>query len=641
MNSAAPILELADGAEVVRRAWRDGLRPDPRISNVEWAEKHRILPGKTAAEGGPFRVSRTPYVREILERLNPDDPTHEVWLIAGGQVGKTTIAENWFGRLMDTAGGPCLAVRPTLDSAAGWNRQRIQPMIESTPTLLEKVAVARSRDGGNTLLFKDFIGGYLRMIGANSASGLKSSSEKNIYLDELDEMPPDIGGQGPAIDLARVRTRTFKQTYKIFGTSTPTIRGASPIETVFMETNQKYFHVPCPGCGELQVIRWENIRWDQGDPSSVHLVCVTCDEQIAEHRKTWMLEQGDWIATAVAKEPLVEGYHLSGLYSPIGWYSWEDAVKDHLKAKRQGREARKTWVNTVLAETFEEGGDGADSEMLIRRTEKYPAEVPAKCLVLTAGVDVHKDRFELEVVGYGIGEESWGIDYRVIQCNPLEIEAWQALDDVLLMQKYRHEHGDLMPISAACVDSGYSTQQVYAYTARRSARNIFAIKGMAGSGHPIVEAGKQRKTGRNAETAKLFTLGVDAIKGLIYSRLRLLEEGPGYCHFPQSDAYGVEYFQMLCAEKRLPRYSKGRLTYEWRVVRPGGRNEALDCRVYSYAALQLLNPVWSALRKRRREIQEQLAAAKDDQVERPPKKPRRERLAARENFVNKYRKGRR
>jgi phage terminase large subunit GpA-like protein len=221
---------------------------------------------------------------------------------------------------------------------------------------------------------------------------------------------------------------------------------------------------------------------------------------------------------------------------------------------------------------------------------------------------------ELEVVGWGPGEESWGIDYRVLYGDPGKLDVWQMLEDAL-GKTYAGESGVRQRISAACIDSGgHFTQQVYSYCRGKSGRRIFAIKGATGVGRPIVSAAIPRRTGRNRRPVDLFIVGVDEAKGLIYSRLKLQEPGPGYCHFPARPEYDEEHFAQLTAEKIVTRYQRGFPKREWVKTRP--RNEALDCRVYALAALCILNPAWEALARR--------AAAKDESPPTPKPAPIRQ-----------------
>ncbi|MFB3909969.1 MAG: phage terminase large subunit family protein [Candidatus Eisenbacteria bacterium] len=586
---------MSDFRSLCAEAWAAGLEPEPELTISEWAEQYRVLSGRATAEPGPWRTERTPYLREIMDALSPSSDTEMVVFMKGAQVGATECGNNFLGFVIHHAPGPMLYVQPTVEMAKRVSRQRIAPMIEACPPLRERVEEPRSRDSGNTILAKEFPGGILILTGANSAVGLRSMPARYLFLDEIDGYPFDVDGEGDPVELARKRTSTFSANRKVFLVSTPTVKGLSRIEAAFEQTDQRYYHVPCPHCGLYQPIRWAQICWPAGEPEKAQMVCEGCTGEIPEHQKTRMLEQGRWVPTAEGKRGL-RGYHLSSLYSPVGWYSWADAATDFLKAKHAGDELVKTWMNTVLAETWEEHGETLDDGSLFGRRETYAAEVPADAVVLTAGIDIQDDRIEMEIVGWGPGEESWGVDYKVLWGDPGRQDLWDDLA-AELEQSYQHENGSKLRVAAACIDSGgHHTQAVYEFCRGRSARRIFAIRGAAGAGRPIVSAPLPKRSGRNRRPVQLFIVGVDEAKALIYSRLRIQERGPGFCHFPVKPQYEAEYFAQLTAEKIMTRYHRGFPKREWVKTRP--RNEALDCRVYALAALYLFRPHWGSLKRR-------------------------------------------
>lgn len=594
---------MSDPVRINAEAWAAGLEPEPALLVSEWADTFRMLSQQASVEPGPYRTSRTPYLRDLMDALSPSSPVEFVVLMKGAQVGGTECGNNFLGYVIHHAPGPMLYVQPTVEMAKRTSKQRIDPMIEACPELQERVKDPRSRDSGNTMLAKEFPGGILVMTGANSAVGLRSMPARYLFLDEVDAYEVDVDGEGDPVELAIRRTATFRSNRKVLIVSTPKLKGTSRIERAFERSDKRYYHVPCPHCGLYQPIRWAYIRWPEGEPSKAVLVCEACEQEIPEAKKGWMLEQGRWEPTAVG-DPGVAGFHLSALYSPPGWYSWAQAAADFLKAKHEGLEAMKTWVNTVLGETWEEPGDSVDHSVLFTRREAYPenARVADGVLCLTCGVDVQDDRLELEVVGWGMGEESWGIDYTVLHGDPGQPELWNMLSDALA-QTYADSHGLRFHIASTCIDSGgHYTQIVYGFCRLHKARRIFATKGRAGEGLPIVSSPSRRRSGRNRRPVELFTIGVDAAKGLIYSRLKRTEPGPGYCHFPMQPDYDEEYFAQLTAERIQTRYHKGFAKREWVKTRP--RNEALDCRVGALAALYLLNPNWNALDRRIRASRE-------------------------------------
>jgi phage terminase large subunit GpA-like protein len=244
------------------------LRPPPQLTVSQWAERHRILGSRASSEPGPWRTSRTPYLREVMDALSAVHPARRVVFMKGAQVGATESGNCWLGYILHHVPAPALAVQPTVELAKRFSRQRIDPLLEETPALKERVAPARARDSGNTLLSKEFPGGILVLTGANSAVGLRSMTARFLFLDEIDAYPGDVEGEGDPIALAEARARTFGWRRKAFLVSTPTIAGRSRIEREYAASDQRRYFVPCPHCGEMQWLKFERLRWEKGDPRS-------------------------------------------------------------------------------------------------------------------------------------------------------------------------------------------------------------------------------------------------------------------------------------------------------------------------------------------------------------------------------------
>ena len=608
-------MEMQSGAEIYAQAFGRGWLPEPRLTVTEWADRHRII--GTRAGHAPLRwdTSTTPYLREIMDALGPRSPARRVVFCKGSQLGGTEAGNNWLGFLMDRSPGGILVVRPTVDEARRFSRQRLDPMIEETPVLSGLVRTARSRDAGNTLLLKEFPGGVLMLTGSNSATGIKSMPIRDLFCDEIDEYPGDVDGQGDPIALAEKRLSgpTYSRR-KVFLVSTPTIKGLSRIEAEFLESDQRRYFVPCPHCGHFDWMRWENIRWEEGKPETAALSCVACGTMIEERFKREMLPRGKWRATAKSNGETI-GFHLSSLYSPLGWLPWSAAVAEFVKAKDDPMRL-KTWINTVLGETWEERGESVEPETLLSRAEEYAAEVPAGVGILVAAVDVQDDRLEVAVKGYGAAEESWLVAYQQIFGDPGGESLWLELDRFLL-QTFQAESGREVPISCVTVDSGgHHTEQVYRFCVPRLKRRVFAIKGGGDQGKPLV--GRPRKS--NRYRANLFTLCVDTGKGTIYSRLKIAGPGPGYVHFPEW--IDEEYIAQLTAERAIRKWKKGKGTVrEWIKIRD--RNEALDLEVYCLAALYILGPsVVRSLPERASKLATTLTG-EEEEVRTPARRARR------------------
>lgn len=584
-------------ADAAIAALAEGLRPDPLISVSEWADRNRVLSSRESAEPGPWRTSRTPYLREPMDSLSRIDPVQEVVIVAGAQVGKTASGLCWVGATIDGSPGPMLCVQPRVEDAKKFSRQRITPLIEETECLRKKVRPARERDSGNTSLSKEYPGGILMLTGANSAAGLRSMPIRDLFMDEIDAYPGDVDGEGDPVDLAVARTRTFSRR-KVLLTSTPTVAGSSRVWTVWEQSDQRVYRVPCPECGHRQLIEWDRIRYDPLDWSvPARLACEGCGVLIDERHKGRMLAAGEWVALNPGAK--VRGFHVSSLYSPLGWFSWSDAAQQYEKAKGDDQRMR-VFTNTVLGMPWQEQGEAPAWEALYRRREPYRlGVVPAGGMVLVAGCDVQRNRLEVEVVAYGPNLESWSVAYEVLEGDTGTIQQsaevrcpWRALGE-LLNREFPTEGGGRLPIMRMAVDSGDQTAVVYEWVRSQHDLRLMATKGrdqqMPIVGMPTVQDVTVR--GRKVKGGiKLWPIGVSTAKRELYSWLR--QEAPldpgepmprGWCHFPE---YGEEHFQQLTAEELRMVKVRGFPKWQWEKVRQ--RNEQLDCRVLARAALATL-----------------------------------------------------
>jgi phage terminase large subunit GpA-like protein len=570
--------------------WFGIFRPPPRMTVSQWADERRYLSAESSSNPGKYSSELTPYAREWMDSVNDPTASGTVLMVAS-QLGKTEVLNNVVGYFMDVEPAPILMVQPTIDLAESWSKERLAPMIRDTPALRDKVADPRSRDSGNTLLHKIFPGGNIAMAGANAPSGLASRPRRVVLLDEEDRFPTSAGSEGDPASLAIRRTETFWNPV-VFETSTPTVKGTSRIEARFEESDKRRWMCPCPRCGHRQALKWAQVRYDpEGDGGDAMYECEGCKGELTDDERRWMVRRGEWVAEH--PERTLRGYHLNGIASLFrhkrGYRNrLHQMVAEHLSAKRKGKEVLRTWVNTFLAETWEEDGEGVAWEPLMARREDW-GDFPAGGLVLTAGVDIQGDRFEYEVVAWGEGEESWSIEHASVMGDFNRPETQAALDQVLLDGRWLHPSGAELSISCALVDSGHKTKAVYAYTRRRENRRVYACKGVGGPGVPIVG----RPTRRGIERAALFAVGTDTAKELIYSRLADGAAGAGFMHFPHDRP--EDWFRQLTAETKVTRY-KGGVPYSKFENPSKSRNEALDLRVYATAGLALLRVDWKKLK---------------------------------------------
>lgn len=570
---------MADGGSFVGRVFATAVRPNDPITVSAWADKHRRLTAKGASEPGPWRTSRVPFLREIMDCLSSQHIAKEVIFVKSTQVGGTEVGLNWIGYVMDHAPGPMLAVLPTVEVGMRWSKQRLASMIGASERLSRIIAPSNSRDGGNTTSMKEFAGdGMLIIGGANSAASLSSMPIKYLLLDEVDRFPIEVEDEGDPVDLAEARTTTFPRR-KIFKISSPTIESLSRINKDWKKSDQRRYHVPCPHCNAMQPLIWDNLTWPEDAPDKAAYRCVDCTALIEEHQKTWMLENGAWVAGHPDRE--VAGFHINALYTPIGLgKTWVDHAKRYLEVKSDPIRL-KVFTNTVLGECFEDETEKLDWQELKERAEPYALRtIPVGCLFLTAGVDVQKDRVEIFIRGFGEGGQRWVIDWHYIQGDPTRDEIWQTLDEYLA-KSLTNSFGISMRLAAVGVDSGYLTQDVYNFCRARRHRNIYAVKGAHGFTQQLLKRPTKQEFKRNGSSikagAEVYQVSSTTAKQHLYARLASDRKQPPQHrleHF--SHELPEDFYMQLTAEvfdpnKRLYIKLKDR------------RNEALDTSNYAEA----------------------------------------------------------
>ncbi len=623
---------------------RTYLRPKPRISVSEWVEKYRYLSPEDCENPGQWSFQGFEYLRGFMDVFN--DPTVKmITAIKSAQTAFTQAALNMIGYIIDIQPGPILIAYPTEGSVKKFSKRKLNPMLRDTSVLSGKVSEPRKRDGDNAILEKSFPGGFISMIGTNSPNALSSQSVQYLFIDELDRIPFEAGFEGDTIKVLQKRQQGFSN-YKCVVISTPTIKGISRIEDSFEKSDQRFYFVPCPHCSHFQTLRFENLKgWriDKGlyDLENTYYECENeqCKAELRERDKFYMVENGEWRA----QKPEIKdhaGFFINELYSPLS--TWANIVKQFIDAKNNQLKLR-SFKNLVLGEVWEDmTTKDMDSNELMKRCEHYGPELPNSIAILTAGVDVHDDRLEIIVKGWGLFEESWLIDYKILRGDPSTNKLWIDLDQTL-SKAYPHTFGASLLISAVCIDAmGHFTQQVYNYTKHdaRKKRRIYAIYGKSGDNLPIINFHPSQTRKGNS-----FAVGVDTAKELIYSRLSITEFGPGYMHFPyevsidrqtkKGFVIDKEYFEQLTSEKLITLYDKGIPKRIWKKLR--ARNEALDLEVYATAAYYTLQLDEHRISKILEDIK-----YKSELLKNPPDKKENEQKPIsvyKNNWVNSWRDG--
>lgn len=608
----------------------ENFRPPEQLTVDEWADKYRVLPS-TSAEAGPWRTSRTPYLREPM-RAFTDPKINRIVMVASSQVGKSEFELNCIGYIIAQDPGSILYIQPSEGDAKKFSRQRIAPMIRACKQLRGKVADAKSRDSGNTILQKIFPGGSLTLTGSNSAPALASMPIRYVIGDERDRWADSAGTEGDPWELAQARQITFYNR-KSVEVSTPTMKGSSKIEESYLQGTQERWVHQCPHCGEYSEICFETVSHkvhkkqikgrDIIDVEIQGHVCPECgcimtQDEMRKQPAKWVPENPD------AYNSGCRSFWLTAFASP--WVDWSSILLDVYK-NQDNPEKLKVIYNTKLGKLWEHRDVAQSDEELLKRLEEYPAELPDGVLCLTCGVDTQDDRLEYEVVGWGKNGESWGIKKGYIMSSPDNEGTWLKLDEVI-DHAYTFQNGQALQISITLVDSGgHFTQTVYEQCRKRQPKKVFAIKGRGGEGIPIVNPPKRVAIRDNKRiTCWLYSIGVDAGKATIYANIQVQTPGPRFCHFPKGyeRGYDMKYFNGLISEKMVKRKTAAGYKWVWEKLPGHRRNEALDCRNYALAGVKIISPDFDALARRLKELANAPAIeVKQEQKAAPVKKKRK------------------
>lgn len=616
------------GAARLNKAMRKalaGMTPPDDLTVTQWAETKRRLSAESAAEPGPWRTERTPYLREPMDAFT-DPKVRHIVMVAASQVGKSEFLNNCIGYIIDEDPGSILFIHPTTIDAQEYSKLRIAPMLRDSPALRQKIAAPKSRDSHNTILQKAYPGGILTMCGSTEAHALASKPIRYVFGDERDRWATSAGNEGDPWDLAMARQTTFYNA-KAVEVSTTTIKNASAIEAAYYTGTMERWNSKCPHCGEYHEIRWSDIRFEY-------------DEIIVSHKKTYKVKKVYYTcpgcgcisteaemkrapAKWIAENPEAYGqgtrsFWLNAFVSQ--WASWESIVLKYLNALGNTKKMQVVF-NTCFGEPWEDRGDIEDEDSLLARREDYgkdkngePVELPPGVLVLTAGVDTQDDRMEYEIVGHGFFGETWGIEKGIVMGRPDDDATWNKLDEVAFDRVMRFENGVGLRVSMSFVDEGgHFTQSVRAQCNARISKKVFCIKGMPGQDKPYISPPKKQKIFVNqiaVGTCWQYQLGVDSGKEIIMDNLRVQTPGQKYCHFPKRDDYGSAYFAGLLSETKVYDPNK-KQPWSWKKIPGHERNEPLDCRNYALAAFK-------ALPKNLDEIDRQIKAASGVRVPAPP-----------------------
>lgn len=564
------------------------------LSVSAWAAKYRLLSGKAASEPGKWRNERIPYLASIMDALDPRHPAPIVVLVASSQVGKSECGLNWIGRQCHQMPGSFLVLFPTESVARKWVKGRLDSMIATTPVLREMLPLGRRANNNNSLSEKHGPGFVLYTGSAGIPDDVASISVPHLFLDEVDRMPLVLDREGDPIELALRRSTTFPRA-KCFMTSTPTTAETSRIWPVWESSTMDRYYVPCPHCAHMQYLRWEQLTWLDRKPETAVYACEECGAAIEERGKQEMLSGGQWRSTHPELENDCKGFHVNGLYTPLGL---GDTWAKHAAAwdRAQGKESRlQVFYNTRLGEVHKGERQTVQWQELKARAEPYALRtIPRGTLILTAGTDVQADRLETQILGHGRNDRivvidsvvHYGDTTRTTPTGDGEPSVWTKLD-AYLAGEIMNSCGVAMRLSCSMIDAGYLPETVLNFTRTRKARGIFAARGSTNASRPPIGRPSypdvKRRGKADTRGAERYELGVSALKHWLFEALRA-DAGkpdapvlPADRHIRFSTDLPDEYYRQLTAESFDPKHG-------WQQRANYHRNEQLDTFVYARAA---------------------------------------------------------
>ena len=569
------------------------LKPKPKLTGSEWADKYFYLSAESSSAPGKWHTR--PWQKEILDAMT-DQKTQICIFKKPTRVGYTKMLNIVSAYFIHQRPSVQLHYQPNADEAKGYAEDEFEPMVRDNRLISKLIETPniRGRTKKEKTIKKLYPGGYAEFLGSESDRNFNRRTARVVSGDELDTWKKEVGGAGDAVMTMMRRTSDFWDRKNILGgkpigtefteeMDENDLDGVSVVDYWFKKGSQEYRHLPCPYCKFYQRFEFEDLTWNKDKdengkttkhyPETAYFKCKKCSERIYDHHKRDMDKRGRWVAkNPKALKDGIRSFHIWAMLSYSPNVTWIDIAKEFLSSKSD-RLKLKAFTSEVLALTYEDDYDKVSIRNSEERTEPYTSQVPNGVYILTAGADTQDDRIECEVIGWGEAEESWSIEYKILYGDTSKPEVWQRFDE-FLSKSYMHESGGLMKVYCTGLDTqGHRAKEAYAFCKARFSRRVFAFKGHRQLDAPVAP---RLATRNNKGKVPLFLIGVNQAKDVIYSHITTDAVGAGYMHFPSDKEYNEEYFKQLTAEVR------GR-DGRWKKTR--ARNEALDVRVYGYASL--------------------------------------------------------
>jgi phage terminase large subunit GpA-like protein len=580
----------------------------PTLKISEHAEKHRIMPSGTPRPG-PLDLSYTPYLIEPMDNMSPFSPIRRTIIMKGHQLGFTMLAECVLCYYMGYAPADILFMSATQDLLERWASRRLEPALDSYDLrrhIYAQYANKNTRKLGDKTFSKEYFGCRLDMASAQAASSQRATDKRILIRDEIDGAPAELKtGEGNWLDVSAGRVDFWGARAKILDFSTPTLVDSSAVNFEFQIGDQRYYFVPCPKCGEMQVLTRDrlhpiNINGQIDDTSYICKGQKECE--LKNHHKTEMMaiqNGAQWKPTAISTDPFVRSYQIGTLYSPVGTTTWHDIYKKSDKAKDKPAGMRAI-INLEDGLPYRETGERIPFEKTVGLRGNYASgEVPEGVIFLTGSGDVQRGaekwkdlsedelnaeiqkagrkapdkkfpRVEIEILGHGDKYRTWSVDYKIFygKIDDPFGGAWADLhkwiyDDYGLYYKKKDDKEFQVGFFGIDSGDGENTDTVYQFC--EGIPNMFPIKGFKDltqqkpeKGDQISKDNSQRfKPKKISETIILIEIATNYYRNQLYKRIQRtlasldepdLEQISGFCGFPRD--YPDEYFKQLTNPER-------------------------------------------------------------------------------------------
>jgi phage terminase large subunit GpA-like protein len=569
------------------------------IPPEDWAQDIYRLP-----TGGRFRWEFAPYTRAMFKSIF-DRNCIETSMQLFSRGLKSTVILLAIGYVIDQAPRRILSLWPTNGQGEKWSKDNLcGELLNCTPALNYLGNATGKRTTSNTLSHKEFPGGLIDIFGANSPGDMRRAKGSFLYADEIDAIGTEQTDEGDQLAIFNKRGDEYPDTIRVFS-SYPSVIGLSRINSRLKDSDHNEWHSTCADCGgEPFIMHRSQLRYETSAPEGARLECPRCSALLTDRQRYDMAhrqgfdnwrprnafrgKRGFQANALLWPHPVDEKKYPGGLLQCL--------AQQEIDAKQSDNPKRslRVLVNTVDAEPFdptEESEKPPDWQRLYNLRENYTL-APKAVSLITCFVDIQNNRLELEWKGWARDEQSWGLDYLVLDGNPLDIQpgsVWHRLMTEL-QRKFKREDGAELELSMCFVDAGkWGDWAFQAYRLSQTFPKLMGkfmlSKGVGQQGAPI----NPRKMASIHRNIKGIPIGAWAGKDLIYTRLRLDPNADGtfvsgYMHHPMS--YDANYFQQLTSDSVVMEYKGGEEVRRYG-NNEGKRDEALDCAYGNLAVFML------------------------------------------------------